>query len=137
MPVAFKVDETLPTVTCQSPAPTFALHQSGVTVAATLSDQTSRPRRAEPRLAADGGHDKRGREERQLRRHRHRRQREPSRAGRPAPNCFAYDATADTFSSNLMTAKTLNGSYTITATVTKAATVLNTKSVTITIKRPY
>jgi hypothetical protein len=46
------------------------------------------------------------------------------------------DATADILQFSLMTAKTLRGSYTITVTITKAAAVLNTKSVTITIQRP-
>jgi hypothetical protein len=58
-------------------------------------------------------------------------------AGRtPSPNYFGYDATADILQFSLMTAKTLRGSYTITVTITKAAAVLNTKSVTITIQRP-
>ena len=55
--------------------------------------------------------------------------------GTPSPNCFGYDATADAFQFDLATAKTLNGSYAITATITKTATVLNTKSVTIDIRR--
>jgi hypothetical protein len=44
-PVAgsFKIDRTPPALSCQSPAPTFFLHQAGTFVAASVSDLTSGP----------------------------------------------------------------------------------------------
>jgi N-acetylneuraminic acid mutarotase len=39
----FQIDATPPTVTCQSPAPSFVLGQAGATVSATVSDATSGP----------------------------------------------------------------------------------------------
>jgi hypothetical protein len=39
----FPIDATPPTVSCQSPAPSFAVGQAGATVSATVSDATSGP----------------------------------------------------------------------------------------------
>jgi hypothetical protein len=53
MPVEFKVDQTPPTVTCQSPAPQFLLGATGKHVTASVTDITSGPADATVSAAAN------------------------------------------------------------------------------------